>query len=147
MVVCQVITWLRHVTCRNGSVRFWYVLPPGLVIAALVIVAYDVFDLSPEHVIKIHAIGRLGTISSFPQNLAHICFPVWNFGRKYKTLLLQNKTVITKWNRKQLSTTEDCYYKMCHVLESVTGCYCKVRQVSQIVAVITKWDVTDVNPL
>ena len=136
MVVCQVITWLRHVTWRNGSVRFWYVLPPGLVIAALVIVAYDVFDLSPEHVIKIHAIGRLGTISSFPQNLAHIYFPVWNFGRKYKTILLQNKTVITKWNIKQLSTTNKVYCKLHQVLQSVTKVYYKVRQVRQ--TVITK---------
>ena len=43
-------------------------------IIAFVIVAYDAFNLSPDHVIKIHAIGRLGIISSFPQNLVHMRF-------------------------------------------------------------------------
>ena len=43
-------------------------------IIAFVIVAYDAFNLSPDHVIKIHAIGRLGIILSFPQNLVHMCF-------------------------------------------------------------------------
>ena len=64
--------------------------------------------------------------------------------------LLQIASGITKCDKSLLQSASgatDCYYKMCHVLESVTGCYCKVRQVSQIVAVITKWDVTDVNPL
>ena len=79
VVVRQVITWLRHVTCRDGSVSFWYVLPPRLVIAAFV--HYDIFNLSPDHVIKIHTIGMLATISSFPQKLVYIQFPFWNFGR------------------------------------------------------------------
>ena len=43
-------------------------------IIAFVTVAYDAFNLSPDHVIKIHAIGRLGIISSFPQNLVHMRF-------------------------------------------------------------------------
>ena len=81
VVVCQVITWLCHVTWRNDSVSSWYILPLCLLIVAFVIVAYDVFDLSTDHVIKIHVIGKLGTIWSFPQNLVYIQFPFWNFGR------------------------------------------------------------------
>ena len=46
MIVCQVITWLHRVTCRIGIVLFWYVLPPYLVIEAFVIVASDVFNFN-----------------------------------------------------------------------------------------------------
>ena len=59
-------------TCRNSSVSFWSVLPPRLVIVALV--HYDVFNLSPDHVIKSRAIARLGTISSLPHNLVNLQF-------------------------------------------------------------------------
>ena len=31
-LVCQVITWLHHMTCSNGSISFWHALSPGLVI-------------------------------------------------------------------------------------------------------------------
>ena len=34
------------------------------------------------------------------------------------------------------------YYKVRHVLQSVTHCHCKVRQVLQSAAIITKWRVT-----
>ena len=37
-----------------------------LVTIAFVIVAYDVFGLSPDHVIKIHVIDRLGTNEIVP---------------------------------------------------------------------------------
>ena len=30
--LCQVITWIHQMTCRNGSVSFWYLFPPRLVI-------------------------------------------------------------------------------------------------------------------
>ena len=40
---------------------------------------YDVFYLSRDHVIKVHVTGRLGTISLFPQNLAHTLFCLRNF--------------------------------------------------------------------
>ena len=59
-------------TCKNGTLSLRHVLPPCLVIVAFVIVAYNVFNMLPDHVIKIHATGRLGTISSVPQNLVHI---------------------------------------------------------------------------
>ena len=41
-------------------------------VSDLVFLHYDFFDLWPDHVIKSHAIGSLGSISSFPQNLVHI---------------------------------------------------------------------------
>ena len=77
-LVCEVIKRLYQVICRNGSVSFWYVLPPRL---AWWWLHYDVFNLSPYHVIKSYAIGRFGIISSFPQNLVHLQFPFWNFVR------------------------------------------------------------------
>ena len=47
-------------------------LPPYLVIVPLV--HYDVFNLSPDHVIKSRAIARLGPISSLPHNLVNLQF-------------------------------------------------------------------------
>ena len=41
-----------------------------------------------------------------------------------------------------LQSVTDCYYKVRQVLQSVTDCYYKVRQVLQSATVITKWDVT-----
>ena len=107
---------------------------------------YDVLDLSPDHVIKSHAIGRLGTISSFPQNLVDMQYAFWNSGRQYKKLVLQSEKVIAKWDRQQLSkmrqSATEFYDKVCQVLQSVTECYYKLRQVLQSVTVIKKWDVT-----
>ena len=41
-----------------------------------------------------------------------------------------------------LQSVTECYYKVRQVLQSVTDCYYKVCQVLQSVTVITKWDVT-----
>ena len=51
---------------------------------------------------------------------------------------MRQKTVITKL----LQSVTDCYYKVRQVLQNVTGCYYKVRRVLQSATVITKWNVT-----
>ena len=51
-------------------------------------------------------------------------------------LLIKNflgETVVTKWDRKQLSKVIKVYYKIHQVLQSVTEVYYKVRQVLQSV--------------
>ena len=48
-----------------------------MVVFHLVIVAIVmILNLSPKHMIKGHVIGRLGTVSSFPQNLVHVQYPL-----------------------------------------------------------------------
>ena len=51
-------------------------------------------------------------------------FDIFRITNCGKVILLQNVT--------------DCYYKVRQVLQSVTDCYYKVRQVSQNATVITK---------
>ena len=46
--------------------------------------------------------------------------------------------VITKCDRSLLQSVSDCYYKVRQVLQSVTGCYYKVRQELQSATGITK---------
>ena len=57
---------------------------------------------------------------------------------------MRQKTIITKllqvWQK--FITKGVRYCKVCQVLQSVTDCYYKVRQVLQSATVITKWDVT-----
>ena len=49
------------------------------------------------------------SVSSFLKNLAHAQYPSGNFGmEKHRKLVLQSKTVITKWDRKPLLQS---YYK------------------------------------
>ena len=47
---------------------------------------------------------------------------------------MRQKTAIKKLSQR----AKEVYYKLCQVLQSVTGCYNKVRQVLQSVAIITQ---------
>ena len=55
-------------------------------------------------------------------------FDIFRITKCDKVILLQSMT--------------GCYYKVRQVLQGVTDCYYKMRQVLQSVTVITKWDVT-----
>ena len=44
-----------------------------------------------------------------------------------------------------VQSVTNCYHKVRQVLQSVTDCYYKAREVLQSVTVITKWDVTKVH--
>ena len=123
VIVCQVIMWLHHVTCRNGVFNSEIC---------------DVLHLSPDHVIKSHTISTLCTISSFSKNLVHLLYPFGNIGGYNKTLILQSETVITKWDRQQLSKI---YYKYDRSLTHSASGIKKFDKLSlQIVAGITKCD-------
>ena len=64
---------------------------------------YDVFNFSHDHLIKDHVIGRLGTISSFLQNLFHILYPF-----------------LKLWH----NSIENWYYKVGKLLQNYTKlCY------------------------
>ena len=81
-------------------------------------------------VIKAHAIDSICTISSFPQNLFHIQYPLKLCGWKYENVVLQSKTVMAKWDRKvskSLQSSTKVYYKLHQVLHSVADCYYKMR--------------------
>ena len=91
----HVIISLYHVTCRNAIVSFWNVFPPRLVIVAFVINAlwrFRFFTRSRDQ--KSSQSVKLGTISSFTQNLVDIQYPFWNFGRWYKKLILQSEKLL-----------------------------------------------------
>ena len=80
--------------------------------------------MSYDHMTQVYATSRLGTISSFLQNLVHIKYPI------LKLSLSQCKRVITKWDKIVIKK----------LLLNVTEVYCKLRQVLQSTPGITKCD-------
>ena len=61
---------------------------------------------------------------------------IWKNGitKSDSYIKIRQKAAIKKLSQR----AKEVYYKLCQVLQSVTGCYNKVRQVLQSVSIITK---------
>ena len=129
---------------------------------------YNVFNLSFDHVTKVYATGRLDTISSSPQKFGPLkvsCFETLIMAMSKSYYKMRQKKLLKSYYKVQQKFIAKCirkydwyykmwqkfvtkcvrFYKVCQVLQSVTGYYYKVRQILQSVTVITKWDVTHMN--
>ena len=74
VIWCDYIPWYVRLTVPHSDMfshRVWWMQPSKKL-------PCDVFNLSGDHVIKGHVIGRLGTISSFRQDLVHREFSFLN---------------------------------------------------------------------
>ena len=98
---------------------------------------YDVFNFSCDHLIKDHVIGRLGTISSFLQNLFHIQYPflkLWH--DSIENWYYKSRKVITKLHKRLLLRIS--YIVRKSLLQSASGIRKNVRYFKVWQAVIAK---------
>ena len=107
------ITWLGYMTF--GNISFWYAFLLSLMIAAFEKFAIRHFNLSPDHIAKVHFANRLGTITSFPSEFGSHIFWFNNIEIWYykKRKLLQNET---ENSFSEVITKCVSYYKMWQVI-------------------------------
>ena len=131
-----------HMTCKNGTVAFWYIFPLLWIIIGFVR-GYDETLLIGYIITWFNAMSLVGWVLFHCSHKIWFTYPLWNFG------MIISKTIIKKWDNKMRQKTVIIkslqsvrYYKVHQMLRSVTDCCYKVLEVLRSVAAVTKWHVT-----